>query len=126
MQKSSEMCKPWVEFAIAKNYLRQGISNEFEFSIIFFSLFSASVVRELLLTSGLNQHQLASVWNLSDINRDGCLSIDEFCIACHITRYCKTGNKILIFCTILLKNVYSVDFKGKLGRFPYMQTTTLT
>ena len=70
------------------------ILNSLMNKIEFFFL-SASVVRELLLTSGLNQHQLATVWNLSDMNRDGCLSIDEFCIACHITRYCKTGDDIL-------------------------------
>ncbi len=57
-------------------------------------VFSAAVVRELLLTSGLEREQLATVWNVSDTDRDGALSIDEFCIACHVTRYIKSGAPI--------------------------------
>ena len=33
------------------------------------------MVRELLLTSGLNQEQMASIWNLSDIDRDGMVDM---------------------------------------------------
>ena len=48
-------------------------------------------VRDVLQTSGLPPTTLARIWDLSDLDRDGKLSIDEFCIACHLTRYAKKG-----------------------------------
>ena len=30
--------------------------------------------------------------NLSDIDRDGKLSLEEFFVALHLTRFCKQGN----------------------------------
>lgn len=48
----------------------------------------------VLIGSGLSDDVLARIWNLSDINRDGKLSKDEFFVALHLTRFCKQGNSI--------------------------------
>lgn len=47
--------------------------------------------RDVLVTSGLSIEQLASVWNLADVDRDSKLSLDEFGIACHMVRFIKKG-----------------------------------
>lgn len=48
----------------------------------------------ILIRSGLSEDILARIWNLSDIDRDGKLSQDEFFVALHLTRFCKQGNSI--------------------------------
>ena len=70
----------------------------FYFYVVLFYmvLFSAHLVCKLLMTSGLSPEQLASIWNLSDMNRDARISIDEFAIACHLTRYLKTGSNLAV------------------------------
>ncbi|CAI9736025.1 intersectin-1 isoform X8 [Octopus vulgaris] len=50
--------------------------------------------RPLLLNSGLPQPILAQIWNLSDVDSDGKLSCDEFCIAMHLIDVARTGQPL--------------------------------
>ncbi|CAG5135473.1 unnamed protein product, partial [Candidula unifasciata] len=47
--------------------------------------------RAILMQSGLPQPVLAQIWSLSDIDRDGKLTCDEFCIAMHLTELARMG-----------------------------------
>ncbi|KAK3602389.1 hypothetical protein CHS0354_026277 [Potamilus streckersoni] len=47
--------------------------------------------RELLMASGLNPEILVSVWDKSDVNRDGRLDIEEWTVACHLVTLVKQG-----------------------------------
>ncbi|KAJ1979856.1 endocytosis defective- protein [Dimargaris cristalligena] len=42
---------------------------------------SGERARNILVQSNLPHNQLASVWNLADIDKDGALDLDEFCVA---------------------------------------------
>jgi hypothetical protein len=46
---------------------------------------------EIFKASKLESEKLASVWDWSDLNRDGQLSSDEWLVACHLLRHLKTG-----------------------------------
>lgn len=48
----------------------------------------------VLMASGLSQDQLRRIWDLSDIDADGCLSGDEFAIAMHLVDNAKAGKPI--------------------------------
>ncbi|TMS38368.1 hypothetical protein L596_005109 [Steinernema carpocapsae] len=50
-----------------------------------------SSVRGILARSQLPTHILAEIWNLSDVNKDGCLSNEEFCIAMYLIEMVKMG-----------------------------------
>jgi hypothetical protein len=45
----------------------------------------------LLVQTGLQQQQLAQIWQLSDCDLDGKLSLEEFILAMHLCDYAKTG-----------------------------------
>lgn len=47
--------------------------------------------RGILGESQLPTTILAEIWNLSDVNKDGCLSIDEFVIAMYFVEMAKVG-----------------------------------
>ncbi|XP_062603723.1 uncharacterized protein LOC134265519, partial [Saccostrea cucullata] len=49
---------------------------------------------EIFKESKLESEKLASVWDWSDLNRDGQLSSDEWLVACHLLRYLKSGNSL--------------------------------
>merc|ERR1719419_1898132 len=51
---------------------------------------AAVQARTILLQTGLAQQTLASVWNLSDIDKDGKLNVEEFILAMHL---CEMGQK---------------------------------
>merc|ERR1719367_18049 len=51
---------------------------------------AAVQARTILLQTGLAQQTLASVWNISDIDKDGKLSVEEFILAMHL---CDMGQK---------------------------------
>merc|ERR550532_359982 len=51
---------------------------------------AAVQARTILLQTGLAQQTLASVWNLSDIDKDGKLNVEEFILAMHL---CDMGQK---------------------------------
>ncbi|XP_062567996.1 ralBP1-associated Eps domain-containing protein 1-like isoform X1 [Saccostrea cucullata] len=45
---------------------------------------TGAVAKEFFEKSKLQVHELSKIWQLSDLNRDGELSLDEFCIAMHL------------------------------------------
>lgn len=45
---------------------------------------SGQQARELMLQSKLSPQILAHIWNLSDVDADGRMDINEFCIALHL------------------------------------------
>uniref|UniRef100_A0A914ZW24 Intersectin-1 n=1 Tax=Parascaris univalens TaxID=6257 RepID=A0A914ZW24_PARUN len=47
--------------------------------------------RNVLAQSQLPNVTLAEIWNLSDVNKDGRLSVEEFCIAMHLIDSVKAG-----------------------------------
>ncbi|XP_075779517.1 intersectin-2 isoform X2 [Pelodiscus sinensis] len=50
--------------------------------------------RNALLQSNLSQTQLATIWSLADIDRDGQLKADEFVLAMHLTDMAKAGQPL--------------------------------
>ncbi|XP_043919490.1 intersectin-2 [Protopterus annectens] len=55
---------------------------------------SGPQVRNVLLQSNLTQTQLATIWNLADIDRDGKLKADEFILAMHLTDMARSGQPL--------------------------------
>lgn len=47
--------------------------------------------RNIMSSSGLPPTILAQIWNLSDLDKDGKLTCDEFCIAMHLIEMAKAG-----------------------------------
>jgi len=47
--------------------------------------------RNIMSSSGLPPAILAQIWNLSDLDKDGKLTCDEFCIAMHLIEMAKAG-----------------------------------
>ncbi|XP_048767448.2 ralBP1-associated Eps domain-containing protein 1-like isoform X2 [Ostrea edulis] len=45
---------------------------------------TGAVAKEFFEKSKLQVHELSKIWQLSDLNRDGELSLEEFCIAMHL------------------------------------------
>uniref|UniRef100_A0AAY4D1R3 Intersectin 2a n=1 Tax=Denticeps clupeoides TaxID=299321 RepID=A0AAY4D1R3_9TELE len=52
---------------------------------------SGPQVRNALTSSNLTQTQLATIWNLADVDRDGQLKAEEFILAMHLVDMAKTG-----------------------------------
>eukprot|EP00794_Sanderia_malayensis_P000125 gene125-736_t len=50
--------------------------------------------RQLLIQSGIAPDKLAKIWDLSDINKDGNLDVDEFIIAMHLIDVVKSGQPV--------------------------------
>jgi len=57
-------------------------------------LASGMAVRPVLERSGLPVDVLRTVWNLSDIDRDGNLDADEFAVAMHLARDATSGKQL--------------------------------
>lgn len=79
----------------------------------------------ILIGSGLSENILARIWNMSDIDRDGKLSQDEFFVALHLTRFCKQGNSIegsVNVRTILLQQIKEDCYDTKKLRLAEVQT----
>jgi len=57
-------------------------------------LVSGAAVRPVLERSNLPVDVLRNVWNLSDIDRDGCLDADEFAVAMHLARESTSGKTL--------------------------------
>ncbi|XP_052810185.1 intersectin-1-like isoform X6 [Mya arenaria] len=47
--------------------------------------------RAILVQTGVPQQMLAQIWNLSDVDKDGQLNCDEFCIALHLCDCVRMG-----------------------------------
>lgn len=52
--------------------------------------------RNILLKSGLSNQHLASIWNLSDIDKDGNLTCEEFILSMHLIDMAKAGEQLPI------------------------------
>ncbi|VDM19019.1 unnamed protein product [Hydatigera taeniaeformis] len=50
--------------------------------------------RGIFLKSNLSQSQLAAIWNLADVDRDGNLTCEEFCIAAYLIDQVLAGRKL--------------------------------
>eukprot|EP00795_Rhopilema_esculentum_P017568 gene17568-9199_t len=50
--------------------------------------------RQLLIQSSIAPDKLAKIWDLSDINKDGNLDLDEFLIAMHLIDLAKSGQPV--------------------------------
>ncbi|XP_067051383.1 intersectin-1-like [Acropora muricata] len=55
---------------------------------------SGDQARSILIQSGLSQGILAQIWNLSDLDKDGQLNIEEFAIAMHFVEVAKVGQAL--------------------------------
>uniref|UniRef100_A0A3Q3X4R2 Uncharacterized protein n=1 Tax=Mola mola TaxID=94237 RepID=A0A3Q3X4R2_MOLML len=55
---------------------------------------SGPQVRNALLLSNLTQTQLATIWTLADVDKDGQLQGDEFILAMHLVEMAKTGQPL--------------------------------
>ncbi|XP_036003423.1 intersectin-2a isoform X3 [Fundulus heteroclitus] len=55
---------------------------------------SGPQVRNALLASNLTQTQLATIWSLADVDKDGQLRADEFILAMHLVDMAKTGHPL--------------------------------
>ena len=54
-------------------------------------MLEGKTARQVLEKSGLSRNILGVIWELSDLNADGNLSLKEFLIAMHLTTKCKKG-----------------------------------
>jgi len=50
--------------------------------------------RQILIQSGIPPEKLAKIWDLSDLNNDGNLDLDEFVIAMHLIDLAKSGQSM--------------------------------
>ncbi|XP_053192529.1 intersectin-2a [Scomber japonicus] len=55
---------------------------------------SGPQVRNALIASNLTQTQLATIWTLADVDKDGQLRADEFILAMHLVDMAKTGRPL--------------------------------
>jgi len=55
---------------------------------------AAVQAKNLLLGTGLAQQTLAGVWNLADIDKDGKLNTEEFCVAMHLCEQFQKGEPL--------------------------------
>uniref|UniRef100_A0A8C9WAY2 Intersectin 2 n=1 Tax=Scleropages formosus TaxID=113540 RepID=A0A8C9WAY2_SCLFO len=55
---------------------------------------SGPQVRNVLTASQLTQTQLANIWNLADVDKDGKLKAEEFILAMHLVDMAKTGQPL--------------------------------
>ncbi|KAA8595485.1 hypothetical protein FQN60_010776 [Etheostoma spectabile] len=55
---------------------------------------SGQQVRGAMATTMLTQSQLASIWTLADVDKDGKLKADEFILAMHLVDMAKTGQHL--------------------------------
>ncbi|XP_037541744.1 intersectin-2a [Nematolebias whitei] len=55
---------------------------------------SGPQVRNSLIASNLTQTQLATIWSLADVDKDGQLRADEFILAMHLVDMAKTGHPL--------------------------------
>ncbi|XP_071112496.1 intersectin-1-like [Haliotis cracherodii] len=71
--------------------------------------------RSVLLQSHLPQAMLAQIWSLSDVDNDGKLTSDEFCIAMHLLDIVRSGRPLP---SKLPAELYPTGAKGQPGAVP--------
>ncbi|XP_063039904.1 intersectin-2b isoform X2 [Engraulis encrasicolus] len=69
-------------------------------------------VRNVLSSTMLSQTQLASIWNLADVDKDGKLRAEEFILAMHLVDMAKMGQPLPL---TLPPDLVPPSLKGKLG-----------
>ena len=74
-------CTDWSLPIPSKNKYRQQFYNNDKQNT---GIMNGVQARYILSQSGLSTPLLADIWNLSDFNKDGCLSPDEYCVAMHL------------------------------------------
>ncbi|KAL3883381.1 hypothetical protein ACJMK2_029651 [Sinanodonta woodiana] len=74
--------------------------------------------RAILVQSGVPQPVLAQIWALSDVDRDGQLTCDEFCIAMHLIDIAKMGQALP---PKLPPELLPPSTKGRAGSFTNIQ-----
>lgn len=55
---------------------------------------TAQAARVALLETGLNKSVLRTIWELSDIDRDGHLDLEEFTVAMHLAEIAQNGEQL--------------------------------
>uniref|UniRef100_A0A673CKA3 Intersectin 2 n=1 Tax=Sphaeramia orbicularis TaxID=375764 RepID=A0A673CKA3_9TELE len=75
---------------------------------------SGPQVRNALMASNLTQTQLATIWTLADVDKDGQLRADEFILAMHLVDMAKTGHSLLPLHHTSLLFLFLVSFEDKL------------
>jgi hypothetical protein len=83
-----KQCSDWSLPLPSKNKYRQQFYNNDKQNV---GIMNGVQSRYILSQSGLPTPILADIWNLSDVNKDGCLSPDEFCVAMHLIDMYKMG-----------------------------------
>jgi len=71
---------PW---AIDEGFIKESQNAMFQMRLTSGKL-SGAAARDHFLGSGLTVADLKAVWNLSDIDRDGYLDVDEYVLACYL------------------------------------------
>ena len=87
-----KQCSDWSLPLPSKNKYRQEFYNNDKSGV---GILNGVQARYILSQSGVPTPTLAEIWNLSDVNKDGALSPDEFCVAMHlIDMYKVKGNSV--------------------------------
>ncbi|XP_028829650.1 intersectin-2b isoform X2 [Denticeps clupeoides] len=73
---------------------------------------SGPQVRNILASSMLAQTQLANIWNLADVDKDGKLRPEEFILAMHLVEMAKAGQPLPL---ILPPELVPPSLRGKVG-----------
>ena len=79
--RTLKQCSDWSLPLPSKNKYRQEFYNNDKTGV---GILNGVQARYILSQSGLPTPILAEIWNLSDVNKDGALSPDEFCVAMHL------------------------------------------
>ncbi|XP_053314559.1 intersectin-2 [Spea bombifrons] len=84
---------------------------------------TGSQVKNALVQSNLSHTQLATIWSLADVDRDGKLKAEEFILAMHLTDMAKAGQPLPL---TLPPDLMPPSFRGTLdpinGTLPSYQT----
>uniref|UniRef100_A0AAR2KW83 Intersectin 2a n=1 Tax=Pygocentrus nattereri TaxID=42514 RepID=A0AAR2KW83_PYGNA len=88
---------------------------------------SGPQVRNALTASNLTQTQLATIWTLADVDRDGQLRAEEFILAMHLVDMAKTGHPLpLTLPADLVPPSFRTIFFAKQSEFSLSVSLTLS
>ncbi|KAE9552733.1 hypothetical protein FO519_004050 [Halicephalobus sp. NKZ332] len=86
--RTLKQCSDWSLPLPSKNKYRQEFYNNDKSGV---GILNGVQARYILSQSGFPTPILAEIWNLADVNKDGALSPDEFCVAMHLIDMHKQG-----------------------------------